>query len=309
MTIDFEHVNTDVLQEVANNETPVHPAPVTVKMIQDKLAQKQFLHEKNLPVAEFSDVPTIEDAQKALADYDGKMLLKKRRHSYDGKGNAVVDGEENLEDAWNLLGGSELYAEKFVPFSSELAVLIARDVNGESITYPTVETIHVNNICHEVFLPGNIDSEIRAKAEQIAHKTAEHLDGAGVFAIEMFLTAEGDVLINEIAPRVHNSGHPTIEGSVTSQFEQHIRAITGDKLGSVDMKTPTAVMINILGQRNGESEPSGVEEAEGLGDVTVHLYGKHQTKVGRKMGHITATADTLEEANDKAEKAHSLVSI
>lgn len=309
LTIDFEHVNADVLSELENSGLSVQPSAQTIAMIQDKLLQFTFLKEARLPVADFVRTDTIEDAKAALEKFGGKMLLKKRKQSYDGKGNAVVSSEDELLKAWDSLGGSELYVEEFIDFDKELAVIIARDTNGNTATYPTVETIHVDSICHEVFLPGKFDAEVDKKAREVADKTAKVLHGAGVFAIEMFLTGNGEILINEIAPRVHNSGHPTIEGSETSQFEQHLRAISGLELGSTKMQKPAAVMINILGKRSGDAEPEGVSQAEAIDGVKVHLYGKHQTKIDRKMGHITAVADTLEEAQSNVEKAFDIVKI
>ena len=309
LTIDFEHVNADVLSKLENSGFSVQPSAQTIAMIQDKLLQFTFLKEARLPVADFVRTDTIEDAEAALLKFGGKMLLKKRKQSYDGKGNAVVSSEDELLKAWDSLGGSELYAEEFIDFDKELAVIIARDTNGNTATYPTVETVHINSICHEVFLPGKFDAEVDKKAREVADKTAKVLHGAGVFAIEMFLTSNGEILINEIAPRVHNSGHPTIEGSETSQFEQHLRAISGLELGSTKMQKPAAVMINILGKRCGEAEPEGVSQAEAIDGVKVHLYGKHQTKIDRKMGHITAVADTLEEAQSNVEKAFDIVKI
>jgi phosphoribosylaminoimidazole carboxylase PurK protein len=308
VTIDFEHVNVKGLENIAHTGTPVHPAPRTIAMIQDKLTQCEFLQQHGLPLAEFLSLETLDDAKTTLESFDGKMLLKTRHQSYDGKGNAVVTSE-NLEQAWNDFGDVKLYAERFIPFKKELAVIVARDRNGLIDLYPTVETIHIDNICHKVFLPGDLTDDVRERAESIALATAEHLDGAGVFAIEMFLHEDGPILINEIAPRVHNSGHPTIEGSETSQFEQHIRAVTGLTLGSTDMKVQAAVMINILGTRSGDAQPHGIEEAEKIDGVSVHLYGKHSVKNGRKMGHLTAVADTLEEASDRADRAFELITV
>jgi len=308
VTIDFEHVNTTALQQVVETGKSVHPKPQTIAMIQDKLTQCDFLEFNGLPVADFKRLDTVEEAHKALTAFDGKMLLKMRHQSYDGKGNAVVTAD-NLEEAWNSFGDAKLYGEAFIPFVKELAVILARDTEGTIVIYPTVETIHINNICHKVFLPGDLNDTVREKAEAIAMKTAEHLEGAGVFAIEMFLTKDDEILINEIAPRVHNSGHPTIEGSVTSQFEQHLRAVTGMILGSTDMKHNAAVMINILGKRNGSAEPKGVGKALEINGVSVHMYGKHEVKIGRKMGHLTAVADTLEEASSRAEQAFELIEI
>ena len=308
ITIDFEHVNCAALQELVDDGKSVCPEPGTILMIQDKLRQCEFLDLHDLPVADFKELDSLEAAEKALDLFDGKMLLKARHQSYDGKGNAVVTAK-NLETAWNSFSNVKLYAEAFIPFVKEIAVILARDLKGNTVLYPTVETIHINNICHKVFLPGDLTDAVREKAENIALATAEHLGGAGVFAIEMFLTKDNGILINEIAPRVHNSGHPTIEGSVTSQFEQHLRAVSGMQLGSSDMKHNAAVMINLLGIRNGTADAKGVENAMAIDGVTVHMYGKHEVKIGRKMGHLTAVADTLEEASSRAEQAFELIEI
>ena len=308
ITIDFEHVNCVALQELVDDGKSVCPEPGTILMIQDKLRQCEFLDSHDLPVADFKELDSLEAAEKALDLFDGKMLLKARHQSYDGKGNAVVTAK-NLETAWNSFSNVKLYAEAFIPFVKEIAVILARDLKGNTVLYPTVETIHINNICHKVFLPGDLTDAVREKAENIALATAEHLGGAGVFAIEMFLTKDNGILINEIAPRVHNSGHPTIEGSVTSQFEQHLRAVSGMQLGSSDMKHNAAVMINLLGIRDGTADARGVENAMAIDGVTVHMYGKHEVKIGRKMGHLTAVADTLEEASSRAEQAFDLIEI
>lgn len=309
VTIEFEHINTKILSELKESGKLIEPSPTTVAMIQDKLTQNNFLRNAGLPIAEFQQIDDLESALRVLKEFGGKILLKKRHESYDGKGNAVVASEDELRTAMEKFGVAKLYAERFIEFSKELAVVIARDMKGKIKVYPAVETVHVNNICHEVFEPAPAKKTILENAEALGLKTAEHLQGAGVFAIEMFLGKNSELLINEIAPRVHNSGHLTIEANETSQFEQHIRAISGMELGSTEMKVSSAVMINILGDRDGLAEPKGLEEAEKLGDVTVHIYGKAEVRMGRKMGHITVTADTLEIAKQKAEKARSLITI
>jgi phosphoribosylaminoimidazole carboxylase PurK protein len=202
-----------------------------------------------------------------------------------------------------------LYAERFVPFQKELAIMLARSMSGDIAAYPVVETVHRNNICHTVLAPAPIDREAYEQAEELGKVTMRHLKGAGVFGIEMFLTEDSRVLINELAPRVHNSGHYTKEACSTSQFEQHIRAITGLPLGETDMIVPAAVMVNILGKRQGAAQLSGLPDALRVPNVGVHIYGKANTKPGRKMGHITAGANDLEEAQRNAQLARTLISI
>jgi len=196
-----------------------------------------------------------------------------------------------------------------VPFVKELAVMVARSTVGEILTFPVVETTHKNNICQTCVVPAPVSKEITDNARALAIQVMEHLKGAGVFGIEMFVTAEDKVLVNEIAPRVHNSGHYTIEACKTSQFEQHIRAITGMELGSTDLTVPAAAMVNILGEREGAAKPEGVEKAIDLQGVAVHIYGKKETKIERKMGHITAIGNTPQEALEKALKARKYITI
>jgi phosphoribosylaminoimidazole carboxylase PurK protein len=304
ITFETEHVDVAAL----SSATQVNPLPKTVGMIQDKYAQKQFLRDAGVAVADFVEITDEASARQALEDFGGKMLLKSRFGAYDGRGNAVVSKPADVASAMQTLG-DKLYAEAFVPFVKELAVMVARDTNGHVVTYPVTETVHERNICVETFTPGGISPELAKKAEEFAADVAKHLEGAGVFGIEMFLTAAGDILVNEIAPRVHNSGHYTIEACKTSQFEQHIRAISGMELGSTALKVPAAVMVNILGERDGPTEVKGLAEAQKIPGVTVHLYGKSPTKVDRKMGHITAVADTLETAREHAEQARKLIDV
>lgn len=309
ITVESEHVNTDALGELAEQVKPVNPAPQTIALIQDKLAQKRFLAEAGVPVADFVEITDVASAQKALQDFGGKMLLKTRHGAYDGRGNAVVNSPAELEKALKSFKGQALYAEKFVPFTKELAIMIARGQDGQIAAYPVTETIHERNICIETMTPAEVSEQDREQAEKVAHQVAEHLKGAGVFGIEMFLTDDGQVLVNEIAPRVHNSGHYTIEACQTSQFENHIRAVTGMKLCPTDLKVPAAVMINILGERDGPADPKGIDKAEQDPHTKVHIYGKSQTRVDRKMGHLASTGQTVQEARRRARQARGLITI
>lgn len=308
MTVEIEHLDADILEKLEKKGQSINPAPSTIRLIQDKYEQKKFLDRAGIPVAPFIEITDKASAQKALKNY-GKMLLKTRHGAYDGRGNMVIESNADIDKAFEHFTDKKLYAEKFVPFDKELAVMVARDTKSNTMLYPIVQTIHERNICMEVLAPAPIDDEIRKKAEKIAHNVAKHLDGAGVFGVEMFLTKQGDILINEIAPRVHNSGHYTIEATRTSQFEQHIRAITGLPLGSTDMTAPVAVMINILGERNGPTEIKGLDKVLELPNTSVHLYGKSPTKIDRKMGHITVTGKTLNETRRLANKARKLLDI
>ncbi len=304
ITFETEHFDVSAL----GSSPHVNPLPKTVGMIQDKYAQKRFLQEAGIAVADFVEITDEASAQHALKGFGGKMLLKSRLGAYDGRGNAVIGKAEEIKSAMQALG-DKLYAEAFVPFVKELAVMVARDTQGNAVTYPVTETVHERNICVETFTPADIKPELADKATEFAVDVAKHLEGAGVFGIEMFLTTGGDILVNEIAPRVHNSGHYTIEACETSQFEQHIRAVTGMELGSTKLKTPAAVMVNILGERDGPTEVKGLEEAQKIPGIAVQLYGKSPTKIDRKMGHSTAVGDTLDEAREHAEQARQLIDV
>jgi 5-(carboxyamino)imidazole ribonucleotide synthase len=309
ITIEIEHLNAKVLEAVNKIGKKVNPAPATIKMLQDKFLQKQFLEANEIAVAPFADIKDYKNAKDALEKFGGKMLLKARQGGYDGRGNYVVSNENELKKALKKFSDQKVYAEVIVPFQKELAVIVARDFEGNIKTYPVVETIHERNICQQVIAPADISKKAEKNAIKLAQKTAKHLEGAGVFAIEMFLLDEKTVLVNEIAPRVHNSGHFTIDACATSQFEQHIRAITGLPLGETTMLMPAAVMINILGERNGPTKLNGVEEALAREYVNVHVYGKAPTKIDRKMGHVTALGKDIKEAHKRAIKARSKIGI
>ena len=231
--------------------------------------------------------------------------MKSRKYGYDGYGNETVDSESEIESAYNNLtknNKSGLLAESFVRFTMELAVMVARSKNGETAVYPCVETIQKNHICHKVIAPAQVDEDISYEAKLSAQKCVEAIDGIGVFGVELFLTEDGEVLINEIAPRPHNSGHYTIEGCYTSQYENAIRAINGLPLGSTDLTMGAACMINLLGEREGSGVPKSPDKMLQT-NAKLHLYDKTDSRVGRKMGHITAIATDVEEAISIAEKA------
>ena len=309
LTFEIESANAEALHELAKQGMPVHPSAQTLAIIKDKLAQKTFLRKAGIPVADFMGVESVEDIHAAGKKFGYPFLLKARFDAYDGRGNALIKSISDIEEGMKKLEGRKLYVEKFVPFSKELAVVAVRGMSGEVATYPVVETIHRNNICHIVIAPAQIPQEAQVRAGKLAAQVLEKLGGVGVFGIEMFLAKNGDVLVNEIAPRVHNSGHHTIEACDVSQFENHIRAVTGLDIGSTRMKVPAAVMVNILGERSGKAEVTGLEEALKIPGVAVHVYGKLETRPERKMGHITATGKTVEEALEKATRARKHITI
>lgn len=303
ITIEIEHLNAVALEHIATLNKPVNPAPQTIRLIQDKLEQKVFLQGHHIPIAPFAPITTLEDATELLQRFGGTMIVKTRHGAYDGRGNMVIRNTSDLRKALHQFAGKQVYGEQIIPFTKELAVMVARSVDGEMRAYPVVETIHARNICLEVLAPATLTESERRRALAVALSTASHLQGAGVFGIEMFLTSKGNVLVNEIAPRVHNSGHYTMDACRVSQFEQHIRAVTGLPLGDTKLLTPAAVMVNILGERDGPTDLRGLDEALAIPHTSVHMYGKLPTKIDRKMGHITATGKSIAQARTRARKA------
>lgn len=309
ITIELEHIDTQTLKELVSQGATIHPSPESVDIIKNKFLQKEFLNKNRISTADFLEVKTEEDILNAAKKFKFPLLLKTKYGAFDGRGNVLIRSKKDIPTAYQTLSTTELYVEKYVPFIKELAVVIARGVTGEIAVYPVVQTIHENNICHLVIAPAPIDIKIKMRGENLAKKVMKSLKGAGVFAIEMFLTKDNEVLVNEIAPRVHNSGHFSIEACATSQFQQHIRAITGLPLGSTRMIFPAAVMINILGERNGPVLSQGMDEVLKMSDTFIHIYGKKETKLERKMGHITVVGDDVKKLINKAKRVRKYIKI
>lgn len=308
LTVEIEHINVDALDaaQASSKAIEVHPAPSTLRTIQDKYIQKEWLKARSISIAPFCSVEASEQAVRDAGKSLGyPYMLKSRTLAYDGRGNYVVRSDADAAAALKALGAGpevdeksrrKLYAEKWVPFEKEIAVMVVRGKNGEVRSYPVVETIHRDSICHLVYAPLRVrDPKIIAAAKQTAERAIATFEGAGVFGVEMFLLADGAILINEIAPRPHNSGHYTIEACESSQYENHLRAVLGLPLGSTEMKVQSAVMLNFLGPPTStsllsRSQPSIdelVKTALNIPGCTVHLYGKAESRPGRKMGHVT----------------------
>ncbi len=309
ITVEIEHFDTSALAEVEASGVPVNPRPSTVQLIQDKYEQKVFLNKHDIPLARFARIENLRQAKRVLNEFGGNMFLKARTGAYDGRGNAHITSEELLEEAFEKFGDTPLYAEVSIEFDKELAVMVARNGYGDVVAYPVTQTIHERSICLETITPAQESTAVINEALRVAKEAVGKLEGAGMFGVEMFLTKDGDVMINEIAPRVHNSGHYTMDACVTGQFEQHIRAITGLPLGDTSLLKPAASMINILGERDGELQLSGVSEALKHDGTYVHIYGKSPTKVDRKMGHINVIGDTVEETQTAARRARARIDI
>ena len=282
ITYEIESGNSDVLKKLEEN-TEINPSPDTLRIIQDKLLQKQFLQKNGIAVAEFEKIENKEELNQMIDKMGLPLLLKTRRDAYDGRGNYKINSKSEIDDALDLFSGKTLMVEKFVKFEKEVSVIAARNTKGEISTYPVVENIHENNILRTTIAPGRVSEIVRKEAEKIAEKTMEVLHGAGVFGIEMFVTSDDEILINEIAPRVHNSGHHTLQSCNTSQFEQHLRAILGMDLGDSSIKTPT-IMYNILGPKTFQGEYNVLFKKQD--NIHLKMYGKLESKPQRKIGHV-----------------------
>lgn len=298
ITYEIESGNSEVLKSL-ETKVEINPSPETLKIIQDKLLQKQFLSKNNIPVAEFIEIKTFEELKQGLEKFGFPALLKARRDAYDGRGNFKINSPDEIQKAWDYFEGQNLMLEKFVSFKMEVSVIAARNTLGQIKTYPLVENIHEHNILRQTIAPARVTKEISEVAEKIAQKTMTVLKGAGVFGIEMFVTKENNILINEIAPRVHNSGHHTLQSSETSQFEQHLRAIMGMDLGGVKLLHKT-IMYNILGSQGFEGEYNQITIDEP--NTYLKMYGKKISKPLRKLGHINLVAQENESIDDLLEK-------
>lgn len=303
VTLENEFIDPAVLEQIAEKRV-IFPAPATVALVQDKLTQKQTFAAAGIPTTDFAALSSIDDAVQFGAEHGFPFVIKTRTLGYDGYGNSTVRNAGDCTGAWLRFTEGEaprkLMAEKFVNFTKELAVMVARNRRGEIAVYPCVETIQERHICRAVIAPAPVAPELQAKAQEIALACVEAIGGVGIFGVELFLTGDGHILFNEIAPRPHNSGHYTIEACYCSQFENAVRAVCNLPLGSPEMITPAAVMINLLGERRGTGVPDSVTDTLRFGKASLHLYGKSESRPGRKMGHITALGQTLDEAKEEA---------
>ena len=297
LTIEIEKVNVDALEQLEKEGVLVYPQPRIIRLIQDKALQKQFFKENDIPTAEFQVISTKEQLKNSTIPYP--YIQKLRRDGYDGKGVYKVKDESYLENAFT----EPSLIERWVDFEKEIAIIVARNADGEIKAFPMVE-MEFNpeaNLVEFLISPSNFSFEIQQEAENIAKKVAESLNIVGLLAVEMFLDKEGRILVNELAPRPHNSGHQSIEGNVVSQFEQHLRAIFNQPLGDTTCLS-NAIMINVLGEPGyeGPAVYQGIEKVLECAGVYVHLYGKALTKPFRKMGHVTIVGDDREKAIEKA---------
>ena len=311
VTLENEFVDAASLQALEAGGHALFPTARSIALVQDKLVQKHTLADAGLPVPRFCAAESPETVARAAGEFGLPLLLKARRNAYDGKGNVTVRALDEIDGAWQKLGGNdgnELFVEAYCPFLKELAVIITRGRDGATATYPLVETVQRDHICHIVCAPAPVAGVITERALDIARRAVTAVGAVGSFGVEMFLTASGEIFINELAPRVHNSGHYTIEACVCSQFENHVRAVLGWPLGDTRMVTPAAVMVNLLGDRKAVGRPVGIEQALTVSGAHLHIYGKAMSGAGRKMGHVTALGATMDEALATAERAAKQIS-
>ncbi|HEX7058084.1 MAG TPA: 5-(carboxyamino)imidazole ribonucleotide synthase [Bacilli bacterium] len=306
ITYEFENVDAQVADVLAH-EAYVPQGSQLLYTTQHRLREKRAIEHAGAQVAPYAEINDLPSLRKALADFGTPCVLKTATGGYDGKGQWVIRSEVDADAAYGELAraNTELMLERFIRFDKELSVIAARSARGEIKTFPVAENIHVNNILHQTIVPARINPETARKARRLAEQIAEGMAVVGLLAVEMFLTPNGDLYVNELAPRPHNSGHFTIEACKTSQFEQHLRAICNLPLAATDLLTPV-VMVNVLGQhvaplrewmaRHDGKQDNGVA-------VKVHIYGKHEAKENRKMGHVTLLADRLDDALAWAEQS------
>jgi 5-(carboxyamino)imidazole ribonucleotide synthase len=294
ITLENEFINSVYLSEIEKLGKKVIPSSNTIALIQDKFIQKSTLQKASVPVPNFIAIDQNSSYEEISKKLGKKFLVKSRKMGYDGYGNATIKNKNEFTASLEKLSSrhSELYAESFINFRKELAIMIIRTKRDIKF-YPVVETIQKNHICHLVIAPAQIEKRLSKVVEEIAVHSVEAVRGYGIYGIEMFLYNEDRILVNEMAPRPHNSGHYTIEGCITSQFENHIRAILNLPLGSTEMLYKYAVMINLLGKRNDNGVVQNYQNVLSDEKIKLHIYGKSKSRYGRKMGHITVIGDDL----------------
>ena len=306
ITLENEFIDSEVLLELQERSgTPIYPSPETFSLIENKWIEKKTFEDAGIPVTPYKLVQSKDDMEAFGEQHGWPFMMKSSKGGYDGYGNETVKNVHQAEEAFNKLGGDagrEILAEAFVDFTHELAVQVARNETG-TVVYPCVETVHQNHICVAVKSPAQIEKVFHDEVKKQAQKAMKAIDAKGIFAFEFFLTTDGQILLNESAPRPHNSGHYTIEGCVTSQFENHFRAVSGLPLGAADIIKPATVMINLLGSHKRDARVDFAEDALNEPNGHLHSYGKLQSKPGRKMAHYTLLGEDMDEVYDKAVEA------
>jgi 5-(carboxyamino)imidazole ribonucleotide synthase len=302
VTFEFENIPIETVEWCAH-EREVRPAGAILHIAQNRLREKNFLASAGIPLAPFRAVKSAHELSSAIEQIGRPAILKTAAFGYDGKGQQMINARDDFDEIWSASSADELVLEGAVDFAKELSVIVARGPDGAMATFPTCENIHRNHILDITVVPARVEETVQSEAAQLACAIAEKLELIGLLAVEMFLKSNGELLVNELAPRPHNSGHWTIEGCATSQFEQHVRAVCGLPLGSTEILRPAA-MANLLGEiwQGGEPNWSKALESEG---VHLHLYGKREPRPRRKMGHVTALGTSVEDAIARVTKARA----
>lgn len=293
VTLENEFIETSILEQV-NNKCSLYPDAKSFSLIADKIIEKKSFEKAGIPVTPYQEIADFKALQEYAKDRGFPIMLKAAKGGYDGYGNFTIKSPSELEHGFDQLGGnkgSKLLVEEFIELEMEVAVQVVRSLS-ESKVYPVCETVQENHICVEVISPAEILEETKLQIQKYALQAVEAIGGIGIFAIEFFIDKDKKIYLNESAPRPHNSAHYTLEGCETSQFENHIRAITSLPLGSTELTHPFSVMRNILGTQNGEADYNSIYEVPE--NCQIHLYGKKMSRVGRKMGHLTITGDNLD---------------
>lgn len=318
ITFENEFINLEALMQLAQEGVCFRPRLEALLPLLDKYNQRCYFEEIGIPQPNFMTLEGEVDNQELgqiklaplnLSDLEFPLVLKARRHGYDGQGTFMIKNNDSLRSTWQKLNYAPVLLEEFIAFERELAVVAARSINGEVVVYPVVETQQQEQVCRRVVVPAQVSLEVREEIKAIAHTLLNNLQVIGVFGIELFLTKTGKVLVNEVSPRTHNSGHYTLDACATSQFEQQLRAVTGLPLGSPQLNCAGAVMVNLLGYESSQSDY--LDKRQQLANkpgTFVHWYGKIQSRPGRKLGHVTVLLDSqqVSEANSKAQEIEAI---
>ncbi|MDR2571044.1 MAG: 5-(carboxyamino)imidazole ribonucleotide synthase [Oscillospiraceae bacterium] len=312
ITYEWENINANALENLEKEGQTVYPSVASLKKIQNKYLQNSLLNASGILVPKFALVTNTDDIREFgnTENIGYPLMLKTTEGGYDGKGVAPIMTEDDVDAAFKQLGSGvkELMVEEFINYQKEISVIACRGINGEKTIYPVAENTHTNTILDTTVVPASISKETNEKAAAIANQVMSVFEGVGAFCTEMFLTENGEIYVNEVAPRPHNSGHYTIEACFANQFENHIRAIVGLPFGDTSLIKP-AVMVNLIGESDGEAKLLGLNEAYLDPNVNVHFYGKSESKKGRKMGHYTVVGETIEDTSRRAQELKQILHI
>ncbi len=303
VTLDQESVDLTTVRTVLPPGAVLRPGPQTMAWVSDKIVQKARAEEAGLPIGPYRACGSQSELVAAAETLGLPLMLKRPRDSYDGYGNRTAKDHASLLQGYAALGGERVLVEGWVPFTLELATMVARRPGGEARAYPVVATYQKDHKCEAVEVPAAVSAEISQRATALALRAAQAYDCVGVVGVEMFLLEDGRVWLNEIAPRPHNTGHYTLDACLTSQFENHLRAVLDLPLGDTSLLGPAAAMVNVIGSRKGPAQNAGLAEALKVQGASIHMYGKHQVRPGRKMGHVTAVAPDVATARARATEA------